>query len=351
MFNKLSLVALVSMGVASISCNSQQTTASEEVSDVASLLSPSQIYSVRTWKITADPALNCREDAGTENQVIFALNKGIIADSVLDQYGRAEVKADSKGRNWVRINPRGDTDHNDCYVLAESRYIEPIVTTRLQKSFVNSVSSWEVTADPALNCREGAGTQNQVIFELRKGIILDSVKDVDGSTITDKDRNGNLWIKVNPRGDTDHNDCYIFADSRYVKPMTRLQSSAEIEGDVTCPITVRTSELLASLQTKSRRIYVCQTFSPDGSHLHYLAYDKNSTDTQSPSLYLFSPIQEAFTAEGFVFKNEGYSYVIPFPEENTLSKLKVLRDVDGTTESVANLAIFNYYISEGIIVN
>ena len=105
--------------------------------------------------------------------------------------------------------------------------------SRLQAEFseqaANTYKTWQITENVTswLNCRENPTVRSQVIFELRNPLAVDSEFE------TARDELGRLWMKVNPRGDIDHNLCWVIAEDRYLSPITQFQPPIYMEGDTT----------------------------------------------------------------------------------------------------------------------
>ncbi|MFY7928907.1 MAG: SH3 domain-containing protein, partial [Oligoflexus sp.] len=67
----------------------------------------------------------------------------------------------------------------------------------LKPSVISTTQIYTTLAKPFLNCRAQAGTSQPVVFELKAGSVLDVVSK------TTINANGFVWLKVNPRGDSD----------------------------------------------------------------------------------------------------------------------------------------------------
>ena len=163
-------------------------------------LKPSVISSTNIYTTLAKPFLNCRAQAGTSRPVVFELRAG----SVLDVVSKTTVNAN--GFVWIQVNPRGDSDHNDCWVAADDRYLKPsnsIDAPLLSLNQLYAANVFQVKAN--LACRQQPSQSAPVIFDLRSGIVLDKVATEFGPAWADQ----SYWILVNPRGDTDHNDCWV----------------------------------------------------------------------------------------------------------------------------------------------
>ena len=87
-------------------------------------------YVVGGWRVITPSGLNCRSNAGTEFNVVKALIFGkpfqVKTSEGRDQHNNP-TKLDSRGLPWFMvIGPsRGKVE---CFVRANSRYIEPIFT-------------------------------------------------------------------------------------------------------------------------------------------------------------------------------------------------------------------------------
>lgn len=73
-----------------------------------------------TYQVTAKSGLNCRDKASKSGAVVFLLATKTIVDVV----DFKTVKAD--GLVWIKVNPRGDSDGNDCYAAAETFLLKPV---------------------------------------------------------------------------------------------------------------------------------------------------------------------------------------------------------------------------------
>jgi hypothetical protein len=196
-----STLGLVSCGGSGLSADETTT------SDLQAAFRPSVLASTKVWQVTAS-VLNCRASASTAAPVVFELRRGLVVDTVL---GAPTVSAG--GFTWLKVNPRGDLDHNDCYVAADDRFLTPatrIVAENYLESDLFEAKSFKVKVP--LNCRQGPWVASAVVFSsMPVGTIVD-VDPITNSDFSFVQWNGDsYWVHVNPRGDTDHNSCWISA--------------------------------------------------------------------------------------------------------------------------------------------
>lgn len=184
-------------------------------------------------------------------------------------------------------------------------------------------AQYSVIAEGGLNCRAAAGTGSSIIFEaMPVGTALDVVVTDSGDAEIDKDESARTWIRVNPRGDVDHNTCWVLADDRFIRPQTRLEGI--VEGDLTCRLQSRTIENYLRLTSRFVTVYVCkdETDSPNAK-LHYFAFARGEGDR--PSLVLHAPVASAFRDGELVFTNGDYAYRFEIPSSGFqgVAKLRV----------------------------
>lgn len=163
-------------------------------------LKSSVIAKTNIYITKATPWINCRDQAGTSSPVVFELKPGSVVDVV------SKTTKSANGYLWLEVNPRGDVDHNTCWLAADDRFLTPanhIDRPLLPVDAIYSAKVFGVIGNVA--CRENPNASSPVIFDLRPGIVLDVVESEFGPAW-----NGlSYWVQVNPRGDIDHNICWV----------------------------------------------------------------------------------------------------------------------------------------------
>ena len=189
-------------------CGAQSRSADELPSLPLAAYGDAALAATKIWKVKAD-VLNCREKAGIGGAVVFELSKG----SVVDVVDATKVKKD--GYTWIHVNPRGDIDHNTCYLAADDRFLTPANGIDSDNYDVGRLYSAKVLkVKTPLNCREYAGTASRIIFQaMPVGTLLDVVQGGEFNIAWFGDA---WWVHVNPRGDTDHNECWVSARKSHV---------------------------------------------------------------------------------------------------------------------------------------
>lgn len=189
-------------------CGVQSRSADELPSLPQAAFRDSTLAATNIWKVKAD-VLNCRQKAGLAGAVVFELRKG----SVVDVVDATKVKKD--GYTWIHVNPRGDTDHNTCYLAADDRFLTPANSIDADNYDVGALYAANVlTVKTPLNCREFASTSAPIVFEaMPAGTVLDVVHESEFMVAWAHDA---WWVRVNPRGDTDHNECWVSARKSFV---------------------------------------------------------------------------------------------------------------------------------------
>jgi hypothetical protein len=195
------------LGFALVGCGGAQSADESVEANVAAAFSPSVLNNTKTWKVIAT-SLNCRVSAGTASPVVFDLKKGSIVDVIP---GAARPVAN--GFTWIQVNPRGDIDHNTCFVAADDRFLTA-ATKEVADNFLATdlFEAKSLKVKTALNCREFPSATSAIIFSaMPAGTVLD-VSAETGSELPFVHWNGDAyWVHVNPRGDTDHNTCWVSA--------------------------------------------------------------------------------------------------------------------------------------------
>jgi hypothetical protein len=160
------------------------------------------LAATKIWKVKAD-VLNCRAAPGTAAGVVFDLRKGSVVD-VVDA-----TRTQKNGFTWIHVNPRGDIDHNNCYLAADDRFLTPANGIDADNYDVGAIyEATTLNVKAPLNCREAPGVAAGIIFSaMPVGTVLDPVVGEFYVTWADDA----WWIHVDPRGDTDHNTCWISA--------------------------------------------------------------------------------------------------------------------------------------------
>lgn len=184
-------------------------------------------------------------------------------------------------------------------------------------------AQYRVIADGGLNCRAGAGIDSLIIFEAMPiGTALDVVVDESGDAMIEKDRHERMWIEVHPRGQADHDTCWVLADDRYLSPQTRLEGIPE--GDLTCRLQSGSVESYLRLTSRFVTAYVCKdkTANKD-AELHIFAFARR--EDSRPSLVLHVPLNSAFRDGELVFTNgnDVYRFEIPSSGFQGVAKLRV----------------------------
>ena len=184
-------------------CGAGSRSADEQPSEPLAAYSDAKLAATSIWKVKAS-VLNCRKTPGVASAVIFELKTG----SVVDVVDASKVKKD--GYTWIHVNPRGDIDHNTCFVSADDRFLvgaNGIDVDNYDPGLLYGANVLKVKTP--LNCRVAPRKTAAIIFEAMPAL-----------TILDVNRDGDLvvawaddawWLNVNPRGDTDHNDCWVAA--------------------------------------------------------------------------------------------------------------------------------------------
>jgi hypothetical protein len=86
-------------------------------------------YVVGQWRVITPSGLNCRSNAGTEFNVVKALIFGqtfLVKTSEGREQHNNPTKLDSRGLPWFMVI--ASRNKVECFVRANSRYIEPIFT-------------------------------------------------------------------------------------------------------------------------------------------------------------------------------------------------------------------------------
>jgi hypothetical protein len=90
-------------------------------------------YVISEWRVITSSGLNCRSSAGTEFDVVKVLTVG-EPFQVKTSEGRHQhnnpTKLDSRGLPWFMVtdSSRSSIGKVECFVRANSRYIEPVIT-------------------------------------------------------------------------------------------------------------------------------------------------------------------------------------------------------------------------------
>ncbi len=148
---------------------------------------------------------NCRAGAGTNNRVLTTLTPSENIDS------RREVQYDRNNNPWFKVVTR---EGIECFVRAKNRYIEPSLFTDHNGNWETETvlyRYWKITNNvSSLNCRAGAGTNNEILTSLASGDYFFSIGKYD------YDNNNNIWFKVQTR---EHIQCFVRAKDRYIEPI------------------------------------------------------------------------------------------------------------------------------------
>jgi hypothetical protein len=90
-------------------------------------------YVISQWRVITSSGLNCRSNAGTDFDVVKVLTSGetfqVKTSEGRDQHNNP-TKLDSRGLPWFMVtdSSRSSRGKVECFVRANSRYIEPIIT-------------------------------------------------------------------------------------------------------------------------------------------------------------------------------------------------------------------------------
>ena len=89
-------------------------------------------YVISTWRVITSNGLNCRTDAGIEFGVTKTLPSGKsfqVQVSVGREQHNNPTKLDSRGLPWFKVvsSSRSSQGVIECFVRANSRYIEPVI--------------------------------------------------------------------------------------------------------------------------------------------------------------------------------------------------------------------------------
>ncbi|HYX37681.1 MAG TPA: hypothetical protein VE954_31655 [Oligoflexus sp.] len=191
--------SVCTMSALAMACGSSSEDDSQG-SEPFATLNLATITATQVYTTTAKPWLNCRVAPGTMQTVVFELTAGSVVDVV------STTTKPANGLIWLEVNPRGDVDHNTCWLAADDRDLKPsdeIDAPLLSLSALVSTQVFKVASN--LMCRENPNNSAPVVFDLKPDLILDQVATEFGPAWADQA----YWVKVNPRGDIDHNECWV----------------------------------------------------------------------------------------------------------------------------------------------